>query len=84
MRQTIESLQIMDQTIASLLYHTRTHVKKAGKYYCPRDSGIYGSIVETASRSLLDFMAPENGEKFFRAVLRLMMFQCIPKRSYIS
>jgi hypothetical protein len=83
MRQAIETLQMMDQTITGPLYHKRTHEKKAGKYYCPRDIRIYDSIVRTASRSLLDFMASENGEKFW-AVLRLMMFHCNPKRAYIS
>jgi hypothetical protein len=74
---------MMDQIIASPLYHKRTHEKKAGKYYCPRFVRIYDSIVRTASYSLLDFMASENGEKFFWAILRLMMFQCIPKLAYI-
>jgi hypothetical protein len=73
-----------DQTITSPLCRTRTREKKAGKYYCPRDIRIYDSIVRTAWRSLLVFMASENGEKFFWAVLRLMMFQCNPKRAYIS
>jgi len=77
---------MMDQTITSPLYHTRTHEKKAGKYeyYCPRDIRIYDSIFRTASRSLLDFMASENGKKFFWAVLSLMMFQCNPTRACIS
>jgi hypothetical protein len=81
MRQAIETLQMMDQIITSPLYRTRTHEKKPGKYYCPRDIRIYDSIVRTASRSLLDFMASENGEKLFWAVLRLMMFQFNPKRA---
>jgi hypothetical protein len=77
---------MMDQTIASPLHHTRTHEKKAGKYkyYCPRDIRIYDSIVRTASRSPLDFMASENSEKFFWAVLRLMMFHCNPKRVFVT
>jgi hypothetical protein len=80
----IETLQMMDQIIASPLYHTRTHEKKAGKYYCPRFARIYDSIVRTASCILLDFMASENVEKFFWAILRLIMFKCSPKLVYIS